>query len=292
MSRRKVAQAVKVLVTGARGQLGRALERAAALTGYEWTGVDLPELDITDRAAVLELIAGRRPDAVINCAAFTAVDVAESREAEALAVNGAAVGHLAEAADAVGAVLVQLSTDYVFDGEADRAYREDDPVNPLSAYGRTKLEGERAAARARRHLIARTAWLYGEGANFVEAILAQVAAGRDELRVVDDQTGCPTYAEDLAVALLALLERGARGTLHVTNAGATSWFGFAQEIVRLQGVAIRVVPAATAEMPRPARRPRRSVLDGARLAETLGAPLPPWQDALGRYLRSPWRRPR
>jgi len=283
---------MKVLVTGARGQLGRALERAAALTGHQWTGGDLPELDITDRAAVLELIAGTRPDAVINCAAFTAVDIAESREAEALAANGAAVGHLAEAADAVGAVLVQLSTDYVFDGEADRAYREDDPVNPLSAYGRTKLEGERAAARARRHLIARTAWLYGEGANFVEAILAQVAAGRDELRVVDDQTGCPTYAEDLAVALLALLERGARGTLHVTNAGATTWFGFAQEIVRQQGVAIRVVPAATAEMPRPARRPRRSVLDGARLAETLGAPLPPWQDALGRYLRSPWRRPR
>ena len=182
---------------------------------------------------------------MINCAAFTAVDAAESREAEALAVNGAAVGHLAEAADAAGAVLVQVSTDYVFDGEAERAYREDDPVNPLSAYGRTKLAGERAAALAHRHLIARTAWLFGEGANFVEAILAQIAVGREELRVVDDQVGCPTCAEDLAAALLALLDRGARGTLHVTNAGATSWCGFAQEIVCLSGAPVSVVPVGT-----------------------------------------------
>jgi dTDP-4-dehydrorhamnose reductase len=283
---------MKVLVTGARGQLGRALERAAAREGRLFVGADLPELDITDRGAVLEWVASERPDALINGAAFTAVDAAETREEEALAVNGAAVGHLAEAADAAGAVLVQVSTDYVFDGEAERAYREDDPVNPLSAYGRTKLAGERAAELARNHLVARTAWLFGEGANFVESILAQIAAGRGELRVVDDQVGCPTYAEDLATGLLALLDRGARGTLHVTNAGATSWFGFAQEIVGLSGATMNVVPVATADVPRPARRPRRAVLDTSRLAATLGTVLPPWQDALSRYLLSPWRRPR
>jgi dTDP-4-dehydrorhamnose reductase len=276
---------MKLLVTGAKGQLGRALERAAAREGHAFVGCDLPELDITDRGAVLEWVASERPQAVINCAAFTAVDAAESQEAAALAVNGTAVGHLAEAADAVGAVLVQVSTDYVFDGEASLAYREDDPVNPISAYGRTKLAGEMEAARARRHLIARTAWLYGEGNNFVEAILRQVAAGRGELRVVNDQEGCPTYAEDLAAALLSLLDRGATGLYHVVNSGTATWFDFAREIVRLQAAGVRVVPVSTQEAPRPARRPRRAGLDTSRLQGLLGAALPPWQDALARYLR-------
>ena len=276
---------MRLLVTGARGQLGRALERAVAHAGHEWIGVDLPELDITDRGAVLALVASERPHAVINCAAFTAVDAAESQEAAALAVNGTAVGHLAEAADAAGAVLVQVSTDYVFDGESGWAYREDDPVNPLSAYGRTKLAGEREAARARRHVIVRTAWLFGEGNNFVEAILRQVAAGREELRVVDDQEGCPTYAEDLGRALLALVGRGATGVFHVVNAGATTWCGFAREIVRQRSAPVRVTPVSTADMPRPARRPRRAVLDTSRLQGLLGAALPPWQEALARYLR-------
>jgi dTDP-4-dehydrorhamnose reductase len=279
---------MKVLVAGARGQLGRALARAAARAGHEYAGADLPELDVTDRTAVLAWAARQRPDVIVNAAAFTAVDAAEVHEAEALAVNGTAVGHLAEAADAAGALLVQLSTDYVFDGECERPYREDDPVNPLSAYGRTKLEGERAAAGARRHLVARTAWLFGEGSNFVGAILRQLAAGREELCVVADQEGCPTYAEDLAGALLALAAGGARGTVHVVNDGSASWYELAREIVRLRGAAARVVPVATAEFPRPARRPRRGVLDAARLSALVGAPLPPWQDALARYLAAPW----
>ena len=276
---------MKLLVTGARGQLGRALERAVAREGHAFVGGDLPELDVTDRGAVLGWVARERPDAVLNCAAFTAVDAAESREAEALAVNGTAVGYLAEAADAARAVLVQVSTDYVFDGEADRAYREDNPVNPLSAYGRTKLAGELEAVRAGRHLIVRTAWLFGEGNNFVEAILRQVAAGRDELRVVEDQVGCPTYAEDLASALLVLVARNVRGILHAVNAGATSWYGLACEIVRQRSAPVRVTPVSTADMPRPARRPRRAVLDASRMQGLLGAALPPWQDALARYLR-------
>jgi dTDP-4-dehydrorhamnose reductase len=276
---------MKLLVTGSRGQLGRALMRLAPGREYEVVGVDLPELDITDRRAVATLVARARPDAIVNCAAYTAVDAAESHEDEALAVNSTAVGHLAAAANESDAALVQVSTDYVFDGESARAYHEDDATNPRSAYGRTKLAGELEAARARRHLIARTAWLFGEGNNFVEAIRRQLAAGKRELRVVDDQTGCPTYAADLADALLRLLARGAGGCLHVVNSGATTWCGFAREIAARLDPRVAVVPITTAEMPRPARRPRRSVLGTARLEALLGAPLPHWQDALARYLR-------
>ena len=274
---------MRVLVTGSRGQLGRALERVA--TGrHELIGVDLPEFDITRPREVRDAVSAFRPQVLINAAAFTAVDAAESREAEALAVNGAAVALLAEAADTVGALLVQVSTDYVFDGASTRPYREDDPLAPRSAYGRTKLVGERSAATARRHLVARTAWLFGDGPNFVAAIRAQIAAGRRELRVVADQSGSPTYAEDLAVALLRLVEGGAEGTVHVTNDGSTTWHGFAREIVHQLGLAVEVVALTTDEAVRLAPRPRYSVLDTGRLAELLGAPLPPWQDALARYL--------
>ena len=275
---------MRLLVTGSRGQLGRALVRAAATRGHEVVGFDLPELNITDRGAILDLVASVCPEAIVNCAAFTAVDAAEAEEATALAVNAVAVGHLAEAANRLSATLVQVSTDYVFDGESARAYREDDPAAPLGAYGRTKLAGELEAAKARRHLIARTAWLFGEGNNFVEAIRRQVEAGKHELRVVEDQTGCPTYAVDLAGALLGLLERGAAGCVHAVNAGATTWFGFAREIVAQLGAAAAVVPISTAEAPRPARRPRSAILDTSRLVAILGSPLPPWQDALARYL--------
>jgi dTDP-4-dehydrorhamnose reductase len=275
---------MRLLVTGSRGQLGRALEKAAPVAGHELVGVDLPELDIRDPAAVAALVATVRPEAVINCAAFTAVDAAEGDEAAALAVNGTAVGHLADAVNTVGATLVQVSTDYVFDGESRTAYVEDDPPNPLSAYGRTKLAGELAARRAHAHLIVRTAWLFGEGNNFVEAIRRQIASGGRELRVVDDQTGCPTYAADLAVAIIQLLARGAAGCVHAVNAGSTTWCSFAREIVARLGADVEVVPVSTAEMPRPARRPRRSVLDTASLVAALGSPLPPWQDALARYL--------
>ena len=224
---------------------------------------------------------------MLNCAAFTAVDAAESREAEALAVNGTAVGHLAEAADAAGAVLVQVSTDYVFDGEADRPYREDDAVNPLSAYGRTKLAGELAAARAapapdRPH---RLAVRRGEQLRRGDPAVRS-AAGRQELRVVDDQDGCPTYAEDLAAALLALLERGATGRLPRRQRGATTWCGFAREIVRLRGARVRVVPVSTrggAAAGTAARAARCSTRRG--WSGLLGAALPPWQEALARYLR-------
>lgn len=276
---------MRMLVTGHRGQLGRALLRAASRRGIEHRGVDLPELDITDRSAVATTLLAYRPDIIVNCAAFTAVDEAESREADALRVNAAAVEALASFANRQGAFLVQISTDYVFDGSSRRPYREDDPPAPISAYGRTKLAGERAAAAAQRHLIVRTAWLFGHGGrNFVEAIRGQLDAGRRELSVVADQEGSPTYAHDLADAIVRLVEAEITGVIHVVNDGRASWFEVAREIVALLGVDAEVVPTTSGASGRPAPRPPFSVLDTALLQEVLGAPLPAWRDALRRYL--------
>jgi len=279
---------IDLLVTGSHGQLGRALLAAAARGGLTARGHDVDTLDISDRGAVEAVVGRLRPRAVVNCAAWTAVDDCERDPDLALAVNGTAVGHLAAAAEGVGATLVQVSTDYVFPGTGERPYREDDPVGPLSAYGRSKLEGERLACTAPDHLVVRTAWLFGRGGrSFVTAIRGQVEAGAELLRVVADQRGCPTFCDDLAAAILALLQRGARGTVHAVNAGATTWYGFAVEIVRRLGAAVEVLPVTTADVPRPAPRPANSVLDTSRLSALLGQPMPSWQDALGRYLESP-----
>ncbi len=274
-----------ILVTGVYGQLGRALERVATKRGFGVTGHDLDTLDICDAVAVGEAVGRSRPDVVINCAAYTAVDDCENDEATALAVNGTAVGHLAFACNDVGARLIHISTDYVFSGDGARPYREDDPVAPAGAYGRTKLEGERMARGAERHLIVRTAWLYGHGGgNFVEAIRRQIDGGAASLRVVADQIGSPTYCDDLAAALVDLVVCDASGMVHGTNGGATSWHGFAVEIARLLGSGIPVAPVTTAEFPRPAPRPAYSVLDGSRMQTLIGRALPSWQDALARYL--------
>jgi dTDP-4-dehydrorhamnose reductase len=243
----------------------------------------------------MAFVAGLRPRAVVNCAAFTAVDRCEEKEEAATAVNGTAVGHLARACNATASLLVQISTDYVFPGTAITPYREGDSVGPLSAYGRSKLRGEEEARLAQRHLIVRTAWLYGLGgptpptgtgstANFVEAIRRQVGDGAASLRVVADQVGSPTFCDDLALVILDLVRAGAKGVVHAVNAGVTSWHGFACEIVRQLGARVEVTAVSTAEYPRPARRPPYSVLDTSRLEALLGRPMPPWQDALARYL--------
>ncbi len=275
---------MRLLLTGSQGQLGRALAVASQRRCLDVAGIDLPEHDISDGPRVTALVRQWRPAVIVNCAAFTAVDLAEEHEEEARRVNAEAVGHLAAAANTVDALLVQISTDYVFDGTASRPYREDDPCRPLSAYGRSKLAGELAARQARRHLIVRTAWLYGEGQNFVGAIRRQLEAGARTLRVVNDQFGSPTWAVDLAEALLALVRLEVEGVVHAVNDGVTSWHGFACEIVRLLGADAEVVPVSTAQMPRPARRPPWSVLDTTLLCSILGKPMPPWQDALARYL--------
>lgn len=278
----------KTLITGAHGQLGRALTAACAARGIEHEGRDIDTLDICDARAVRRWIVDAHPSVVVNTAAFTAVDACEDNEELATAVNGSAVGHLAAACNEVGAMLIQISTDYVFPGDADRPYGEEDAVAPASAYGRSKLSGEELARTADHHLVVRTAWLYGRGGrNFVEAIRTQIDAGAPSLKVVADQRGCPTFCDDLADAVLDLAAAGSTGTLHAVNAGSTTWHGFAVEIGRLLGSAVTVVPVATSEVPRPAPRPPYSVLDTTRLEAALGRPMPPWQDGLRRYLEQP-----
>ena len=274
-----------VLVIGVHGQLGRSVADAARRLGMTVVGHDLDTLDIRDPEAVLAVVQDTRPSVLVNCAAFTAVDDCETDEDTALAVNGTAVGHLATACEAFDTRLIHLSTDYVFDGTGRRPYREDDPVAPATAYGRTKLEGERQARTIPDHLVVRTAWLFGHGGrHFVDAIRTQIEGGAGSLRVVADQVGSPTFCDDLADALLGLCATPATGVVHVVNSGQVSWHGFAQEIARLLESDVAVDPVMTADYPRPAPRPAYSVLDSSRLAGLLGRRMPPWEDALARYL--------
>jgi len=277
----------KVLITGVHGQLGRALAGVCTKRGVDFEGRDIDTLDVGDAAAVTGWIEGSKPYAVINCAAFTAVDDCESDEHSALRVNGTAVGHIAKACNTVGARLVQISTDYVFAGNSGRPYREDDPVAPISAYGRTKLRGEELAVDARHHLVVRTAWLYGYGGrNFVEAIRGKIDSGASSLKVVADQLGSPTFCDDLAEAVLDLMKADIDGVVHAVNTGETTWHGFAVAIASLLGKDVEVLRVKTGESPRPAPRPAYSVLNTSRLSGALGRSMPPWEDALERYLEA------
>lgn len=279
---------VRLLVTGVYGQLGNALERIARHRGITIAGHDQDTLDIRDPGAVNDLVLDFRPTTVINCAAYTAVDDCERDEEAAYATNAEAVGHLAVACNRAGSRLLQVSTDYVFSGDSDRPYAESDPTAPLGVYGRSKLRGEEFAANAERHLIVRTAWLYGHGGrNFVEAIRGQLNSSTAPLRVVADQIGSPTFCDDLAAAILDLDIGGATGVVHAVNAGTTSWHGFAVEIARQLGDLTEIVPVTTAETPRLAPRPAYSALDTALLTSLIGRSMPAWQDALARYLEVP-----
>ncbi|MER7361357.1 dTDP-4-dehydrorhamnose reductase [Nonomuraea wenchangensis] len=264
------------LITGAGGMLaGDVLDRLTR-TGEPVLALGRAELDVRDRRAVREFVAAYRPGAVINCAGWTAVDDAETHEAEALAVNGHAVRWLAEACEGAGARLLQVSTDYVFDGAAAGPYGEDDPTGPLNAYGRTKLVGELAALDHGQYVV-RTAWLYGaRGTNFVRTMI-RLAGERPSVDVVDDQRGQPTWAADLAGSLVRLARADLPpGVYHATSAGETSWHGFAREIFALLGAdPERVRPVPTGDFPRPARRPANSVL-----ACRKGEPIRHWREAL------------
>lgn len=268
--------------------LGHALQESLP-DGVDAVWVDLPEMDITDEASVAACLDEHVPEAVINCSAYTAVDACEEHEDDALAVNGTGAGVLARACAARGIPMLHVSTDYVFDGgiPAPGCYAEGDAVNPLSAYGRTKLAGERAVAAAGdAHWIVRTQWLYGlDGPNFVETML-RLAGEHDQLKVVDDQVGSPTSTHDLAPLLWRIVgQRPAYGIYHAANSGHCSWYDFAVEIFRQSGVDIRVDPVPTEQFPRPATRPPRGVLATDKLRTALGCDIPTWQDALGRYLR-------
>ncbi len=274
---------MKVLITGSKGQLGTALQRCAP-GNAEIVAVDMDVLDITDAGAVASIVAEHRPELILNAAAYTAVDKAEGDEDAARAVNADAVAHLARAAGDAGARLVHVSTDFVFDGTSGIPYPPDAAPSPLGAYGRTKLAGEAAAGADA--LIVRTAWVYAPtGGNFVRTML-RLMAERPEVRVVADQIGTPTYAPDLARALWAFADQGARGVYHYTDSGAASWYDFAvaiQEEALSAGLldrAVPVIPIATADFPTPAKRPHFSVLDKTKTTAALGAPAPHWRSNL------------
>jgi dTDP-4-dehydrorhamnose reductase len=273
---------MRVLVTGAGGMLARYVVAAAGGRDHHVIALGHEELDICDGTAVSAALEAQRPDVIVNCAAWTDVDGAESAEVAALALNGVAPGLLAAAASKDGALLIHISTDYVFDGRASEPYVESDPTAPQSVYGRTKLAGEQAVlASGAEHAIVRTAWLFGAGGrNFVSTMLA-LAGDLAEVSVVTDQIGSPTFAGDLAAGLVDIAERGLGGILHVAGAGQCSWNELARETFAQAGVGATVLGVKSDEFPRPAPRPAWSVL----ASERTDAPrLPPWQDGLRAYL--------
>jgi dTDP-4-dehydrorhamnose reductase len=279
---------MKLLVTGAAGMLGLDVTAAAVAAGHDTESLTRAQLDIADREAVLEAVKAARPDAIINCAAYTNVDAAESDPDAAAAVNAAGTGYLAQAAAEAGAWIVTVSTDYVFDGfKVTGPYVETDPTGPRSVYGATKLLGEREVALTApgAHTIVRSSWLFGAGGPCFPATMLRLAAERDTLSVVDDQVGCPTYTGHLASALVTLATSPAariEGVVHIAAQGQCSWFEFASEIVRSAGLEATVTPCTTDEFPRPARRPAYSVLRSVRP----GAPvLPDWHTGLAEYLQ-------
>jgi len=266
--------------------LGQAVEAAAGARGHAVSALSREQADVEDAHALLSQAEAFRPDVVINCAAYTKVDLAEGEGREkAFAVNGAAVGNVASAASAVGARLLHVSTDYVFDGAARSPYREDAPTNPQSVYGQSKLAGEREALAYDRALVVRTSWLFGPGGpNFVATMVRMIDEGKLPLRVVADQRGCPTYTPYLAAALLDLAPLGLSGVLHYRNREADSWYGLAAEIARLWSGTAEVVPVTTQDFPRPAPRPAYSVLDVSRFEEAVGRRVEPWEKGLEDYL--------
>lgn len=288
-----------ILLAGAGGQLGRTLLTLAAGRGTRMRGLTQRDLDITDRNAVLDAVRTLQPSAIVNTAAYTAVDRAENDREAAFAVNRDGASHLAEACGAADIPLIHMSTDYVFDGTKPVPYTEDDPPAPVSVYGASKLAGEETVrSRCPRHVILRTSWLYSmHGNNFASTIL-RLANEQDRLRIVGDQFGCPTLADDLAQAVLAISARlheqprddRLYGTFHCAGAGVTNWHGFAVTIVALGLPAGVRKPAieeiATADFPRPARRPANSALDCGRLAHAYGISLRHWEVALRETLHA------
>jgi len=274
---------LKILLIGAQGQLGWELARRLPTLGTV-TATDRTTLDLADPDAIRDAVRAARPEVIVNAAAYTAVDKAESEPKLAMTINGDAPGVLGEEAARAGALLVHYSTDYVYDGEKSGAYVETDAPNPVSAYGRSKLAGERAiAASGCRHLILRTCWVYGpRGRNFLLTIL-KAARERPELNVVDDQFGAPTSSAAIAGATKLAIGRG-EGIYHLSAGGRTSWHGFAQAIVEGAGLKTPVRPIPSSDYPTPARRPRNSILDNSRLKKDFGIALPDWRDGLREVL--------
>ena len=283
---------IQVLVTGANGQLGHSLQaRAKDYSAFAFHFTDVDTLDLCDAEAVRRYVVNNRVSYILNCAAYTAVDKAESNEALCVRINSDAVRNLGEAAQEVGAKVIHISTDYVFDGTSCRPYVETDPTCPISVYGRTKLAGEEALRMVCPDaVIIRTAWLYSEyGNNFVKTVL-RLGAERDELRFIFDQVGTPTYAGDLADAMLAIVAQAEQGHFvpgiyHFTNEGVCSWYDFTVKILQLAQLPKRVIPIETKDYPTPAARPHYSVLNKGKIKATYGLTIPHWEVSLQDCLR-------
>ena len=276
---------MKVLVTGYNGQLGWDVIRLLEQRGVPCRGVDIEDFDLTDGAAVRAYVEDYQPDVIVHCAAYTAVDKAESQPEVCAAVNGDGTMNMVRAALAVGAKLVYISTDYVFSGEGDEPWTEESPYNPRNVYGLSKLQGEMAVrAMMKRYFLLRTSWVFGlYGRNFVRTMI-QLGRERPEVRVVDDQIGAPTYTADLARVICDLIPTEKYGIYHVCNEGAMSWAKFADMIMDKKGLRCRVIPVTTEEYPTPARRPHNSRMSMEKLKQSGIAPMPAIEDALDRYL--------
>jgi dTDP-4-dehydrorhamnose reductase len=276
---------MRILVTGGQGQLAKALAKTWPLGGDELLLMGRSQLDLADPASIRKALDAAEPDVILNAGAHTQVDRCETEPELALRLNGAAVGDLAGWCAERGALLVQISTDYVFDGQGRRPYEETDPTHPLTVYGRTKLEGERQAAQAPEHLILRTSWLYDAwGKNFLATMLNAATQGRS-LRVVDDQRGTPTSCRALARQLRCAVREGWRGVVHGSCQGETTWHGFAAEIFRQKGLHPTLAPCTTADYPLPAPRPAYSVLSGAKRARMGSDVMPEWREGLAEVLQ-------
>ena len=279
-----------ILVTGGNGQLGCSLRLASAESSHRFIFTDVEELDITSAEAVATFFEREKVDVVVNCAAYTAVENAEDNEALADEINHKAVALLAEACKRHDATLIHISTDYIFSGDASTPYNEECAPAPINAYGRTKLSGERAVVESGcRHIILRTAWLYSEfGRNFFKT-MQSLTATREEVRVVADQIGTPTYAGDLAAAITYIInseQLDRCGIYHYSNEGVCSWYDFACEIARLSGhTDCKVTPCTTEEYPTKAQRPRYSVLDKSKFVATFGITIPEWHDSLAKVIK-------
>jgi len=274
----------RVLLTGASGMLGSDLAPVLGAAGYEVLPRSHSELDITDAAAVSRALGEGRPDVLVNCAAYTKVDACET-DRRAFEVNGAAVGLLADACGRHSCQLVEVSTDFVFDGAKRAPYVEDDETAPLSAYGRGKRAGEEEALRLPGSLVVRASWLFGRsGWNFIEAILEQVEAGKERLTVVSDQVGRPTATTDFSEAILALLDAGASGIYHFANRGEVSWYEFARDIVDLSGRKVAIDATTSQALGRPAPRPAYSTLDTGKYERLTGRAVRHFRAPLIEYL--------
>lgn len=275
----------KVLITGSNGQLGKALnQQLKDNKNFQVINTDVDELDITKFSEVNEFVKKIKPNIIINCAAHTAVDICEKQKDKAYRINAVGPKNLSVTAKEIGAVIVQVSTDYVFDGKKIGKYTESDRANPQSVYGQTKWEGEEFVRKTNeKHFIVRTAWLYGDGKNFVRTML-QLAENSAEIRVVEDQVGTPTSAKEVAKVIMKLVETEFYGTYHATCEGQCSWADFSEEIFRLSGKDIHVKRITSEEYKTAAKRPQNSVLDNKNLREKIGYSMLGWEDALEEFI--------